>query len=55
MLSTFFVAYAWVFSGISLKDIGDFCFYKLCKTFLAFYTNVVTEVILNLILGNAFP
>ena len=44
-----------VFSGISLKNIGDFCFCKFCKTFLVFCTNIVTEVILNLILGKVFP
>ena len=50
MLSTFFKAYAWVFSGIRLKVIGDFGFCKFCKVFLVFCTNVVTEIILNLIL-----
>ena len=51
MLSKFLVAYAW-FSGISLKSTWSFCF---CKEFLVFCTNVVTEVILNLILDKVFP
>ena len=56
MLSTFSVIYAWVFTGISLRRyFGHFCFCKFCKTFLVFCTNVVTEVILNLILGKVFP
>ena len=55
MLSTFLVAYAWVFSGISLRRYWDFCFCKFCKTFLFFCTDVVTEVILNLILGKEVP
>ena len=56
MLSTFLVAYACVFFRyLSGKDIEDFCFCKFCKTFLVFCTNVVTEVILNLILGKVFP
>ena len=54
MLSKFLVAYAWV-SGISLKSTWNFCFCKFCKEFLVFCTNVVTEVILNLILDKVFP
>ena len=55
MLSKFLVAYAWVFSGISLKRFEDFCFCKFCKTFVVFCTNVVKVVIPNLILGKVFP
>ena len=53
MLSAF--AYAWVFSGISLKRYWVILFFKFCKTFLVFCTNVVIEVVLNLFLGKAFP
>ena len=37
------------------KILRTFCFCKFCKTFLVFCTNVVTEVILNPILGKVFP
>ena len=55
LLLTFLVAYTWVFSNISLKRYWGLCFCKFCKTFLLFCTNVVNEVILNLILGKVFP
>ena len=51
VLSTFLVAYPWVFSGISLKGYWNFCFCKFCKAFLVFCTKVVTEVIRNLIMS----
>ena len=53
MLSTFLVA--WVFSDISLKGYWRLCFCKFYKAFLVFCTNVVTELIPNLILGKVFP
>ena len=55
ILSTFRVAYALAFSGINLKIYWGFSFCKFCKTSLVFCTNVVTEVILNLILVKVFP
>ena len=46
ILSAFLVPYEDAFSGINL------C--KFCKTFPVFYTNVVLEVTLSLVLGRAF-
>ena len=42
-------------SSRSHLGIGDFCFCEFCKTFLVSCTNVVTEVILNLVLRKVFP
>ena len=43
------------FQVLVYKGIGEFRFYKFCKTTLVFCTNVVNEVILNLIPGKIFP
>ena len=42
------------FSGVVLRDIVDFCFFKFCQTFLIIYTKIVIGVTLNLVLGITF-
>ena len=49
-----YIAYIGFFQISVLKGIKDFCLCRFCKMFLLFWTKVVTEMIINLILGEFF-